>query len=345
MIEEKELKELLNEYSLNRISKLKCIPLSSLRYIAKKYGLKSKFKQMGQEGYKPVKWGKSKEQKNSRHIKIKYLPIEEINEKFKNGATQLEIAKEYGVDRSFVQWGFKNKYFNPIQKESKKMMAEKHHYKFTPEDKKKISERMTKYFADHPEKFPWRNKAHFKSVPCEKFKEWLTSQGIIFIEEYPALKDIGRNYCIDIAFPDKKLGIEINGTQHYNSDGSLKPYYAERTKIFEENGWKLLQIPYTLCYKLEEIKNDVLNFIENGKKKLEFDYTNYKIKIYIYPSDEELKKLVLSKPLSKLAIDLKIHVASLSRHCISHKIALPPKGYWGRKTKNPIGSDDKTFVD
>ena len=47
---------------------------------------------------------------------------------------------------------------------------------------------------------------------------------------------------IDIAFPDIKLGIEINGNQHYNSDGTLKDYYQERHNLIEEAGWKLLEV-------------------------------------------------------------------------------------------------------
>lgn len=57
-----------------------------------------------------------------------------------------------------------------------------------------------------------------------------------------------RNFSIDIAFPDLKIGIEINGNQHYNPDGSLKAYYAERHNLIVEAGWKLMELHYSVAY-------------------------------------------------------------------------------------------------
>ena len=55
-------------------------------------------------------------------------------------------------------------------------------------------------------------------------------------------------FSIDIAFPDIKFGIEVNGNQHYNSDGTLKPYYKERHDLIEKSGWILLELHYSSCY-------------------------------------------------------------------------------------------------
>lgn len=80
-------------------------------------------------------------------------------------------------------------------------------------------------------------------------KSFLKEKGIKFIEEYEPFNDV--NYCVDIAFPDEKIAIEVNGNQHYNKDGSLKDYYQKRHDLFVERGWKIFEIHYTKCYNID----------------------------------------------------------------------------------------------
>lgn len=81
---------------------------------------------------------------------------------------------------------------------------------------------------------------------------------IEFVEEYSPFNDY--HYSIDIAFPDLKLGIEVNGNQHYNKNGELKSYYQERHNIFESRGWKILEVHYSKCYKVNINKfDDIFN--------------------------------------------------------------------------------------
>ena len=80
-------------------------------------------------------------------------------------------------------------------------------------------------------------------------KNLLKEQNISFVEEYKALENY--NYSIDIAFPDLKVGIEVNGDQHYNRDGSLAEYYQVRHNRLEEAGWKIFEILHTKCYTLK----------------------------------------------------------------------------------------------
>lgn len=91
-----------------------------------------------------------------------------------------------------------------------------------------------------------------KSVPCDKFKEFLRNENFIFEEEFRPLKE--RQFCIDIAFPDEKIGIEINGNQHYSSIGCLAPYYQERHDLIESAGWKLYEIHYANCFNEDFLK-------------------------------------------------------------------------------------------
>jgi very-short-patch-repair endonuclease len=117
--------------------------------------------------------------------------------------------------------------------------------------RKSMSEKRKKFLADNPDSHPWRRPDNKISIPCENVKKYLSDRGIDFIPEYQPLDD--RFFSIDIAFPHIKVGIEINGMQHYNSDGSLKPYYQERHDLISLAGWKLIEVFYTECFSDEKI--------------------------------------------------------------------------------------------
>lgn len=123
----------------------------------------------------------------------------------------------------------------------------------THSDKTKqiISEKRKSFLFSNPDKHPWKNNSKFISVPCEKFKDTLKELGYDFKEEWQPLSD--RLFSIDIAFTEKKIGIEINGNQHYNSDGTLKSYYQERHDLICSSGWKLIEIHYSQCFDKENI--------------------------------------------------------------------------------------------
>lgn len=50
-----------------------------------------------------------------------------------------------------------------------------------------------------------------------------------------------------------------------------------------------------------------------------------------WPSDEELKKLVWEKPLSRLAKDLGVSDNAIRKRCMNRKIVLPKNGHWQRQ--------------
>lgn len=131
----------------------------------------------------------------------------------------------------------------------------KHH---TEETKKRISEKRKQWLLNHKDQHVWRRDSKFLSIPCENLKQYLRDKGINFVEEYEPFNDI--NYCVDIAWPDEKIAIEVNGNQHYNRDGSLSKYYQKRHKLFISRGWKLFEIHYSKCFNID-INNfdDILN--------------------------------------------------------------------------------------
>lgn len=112
----------------------------------------------------------------------------------------------------------------------------------------------------------------FKSMPCEKFKDILKESKISFLSEYQPLEN--RHYSIDIAFPDKKIAIEINGNQHYEKDGKLKPYYQERHDNIESAGWKILEIRSRLVFNKEFI-DKIIPSLKKDYNLGEFDYSKF----------------------------------------------------------------------
>jgi hypothetical protein len=146
--------------------------------------------------------------------------------------------------------------------------------KHTDKTKEKMSLKRKEWLAKNPEKHPWRSKDKFRSIPCNTLKYFLKSKNIEFIEEYqPGLLD-GRFHSIDIAFPEKKIAIEVNGNQHYEKDGTLKPYYKERHEYLEKLGWTVIEIHYSLVYNTEFVEN-LASKITKSEKIADYNHTEY----------------------------------------------------------------------
>jgi very-short-patch-repair endonuclease len=122
----------------------------------------------------------------------------------------------------------------------------------TKQWKERMSVIKKKFHSEHPNyQSGWNGKAQ-RSHPCEAVKSMLRKNGIDFIEEFQALRPI-RFYAIDIAFPNKKIGIEINGNHHYGIDQELKPYYQERHNLLVSHGWTIHEVHYKKAYDFNYI--------------------------------------------------------------------------------------------
>lgn len=185
-------------------------------------------------------------------------------------------------DRSNVCEFCKEKY-EGTKREHLKICSSRRHkgYKHTEEEKKKISEQRKLYLKQHPENHPWKRNGKFTSKPCETLKKFLREK-YKFVEEYTDTR-WEHNYSLDIAFLEKKIAIEINGNQHYNSNWELNEYYQKRHDYLTSNGWNVLEIHYAWCYIEDKIK-EICEAIDNNKTI----------------SFEETKKLLEHKRLTKL---------------------------------------------
>lgn len=122
-------------------------------------------------------------------------------------------------------------------------------HKHTEETKQRISKSHKKWLSEHKDEHIWRRDSKFLSKPCENLKEYLKEHNISFVEEYEPFDDV--HYCLDIAWPDEKIAIEVNGNQHYDRNGNLSKYYLKRHKLFEDRGWKVFEVHYSKCYYIK----------------------------------------------------------------------------------------------
>lgn len=148
-------------------------------------------------------------------------------------------------------------------------------HKQKQETKDKISIGMKNYLKNNPDKLNWI-KDRMKSEPCEIFKTILKSKNLFFIEELKPLNE--RNFSIDIALPEYKIGIEINGNQHYKSGNVLllKDYYRIRHELIEKEGWKLIELHYKTVFD-KNIENIIDSIIIERDHNYSIETKNYLI--------------------------------------------------------------------
>lgn len=191
--------------------------------------------------------------------------INEIQEIHNSGIYWYKLPQKTGISKTVL-----NKYLS-----DGKIIKILHKRKHSNETKNKISKARKKYLKENPDKHPWKNNSKFKSNPCELFKEKLKKLNVIFSSEFTD-PNWCRIYAIDIAFPCHKIGIEINGNQHYNNDGTLKDYYIKRNKYLTELGWYIYNIHYSIIYN-DILSTNIINDIkQHSLSQTEYDkYVDY----------------------------------------------------------------------
>lgn len=180
--------------------------------------------------------------------------------------------------------------------------------------RKLLSQKRKEWLKNNPDKHPWKNKNKYKSAPCEKVKTFLIESGIQFQPEFDPKID-GRFFSIDIAIPDKMIALEINGNQHYERNGVLKPYYQERHDALLKAGWNVFEIHYSACFNLS-MWAQFADTIKNSPVVKEFDYFNYK------PTPKKEKPVYLCQCGKKITVDAKscLNCRSISRRKITRPL-------------------------
>lgn len=185
-----------------------------------------------------------------------------------------------------------NPLYVPVQKQIEHKVKKNKPQKLSEEHKQKIREGLARWKKQNEQLFLEYSRG--KSKCCENFKQMLRNKNISFIEEYtPFIPD--RLYSLDIAFPNEKIGIEINGSQHYTTNGELNDRTLEKQKYFEEHGWKIFQIYYKQCYNINvEDFSDILSLDIYDKSYIQEDF-DIREKIR-----KEKEKVIQDKILKKI---------------------------------------------
>ena len=195
----------------------------------------------------------------------------------------------------------------------------------TLDQRKSIAKGRSDYLKNNPDKHPWKNNEKFKSVPCENVKKYLRDRDIDFIEELRPLTN--RQYSLDIAFPHIKTAIEVNGQQHYNSDGSLKRYYQERHDLIENSGWNIIEVHYSQCFSDENISK-FLNF--------DIPYDDKNIVVEYKKIEEQKKKNAPLKRGEKMNIKMNEKWNPVKDEIFNHNIDFSKYG-WSTQVAKVMG--------
>lgn len=200
-----------------------------------------------------------------------------IDDYSNNNFTYRELIVKYKVTNTSLAKILKAENVNITDKKKKRGTCFKKH---TEETKKKISKLRTEWLINNPDKHVWKRNTKFISQPCEHLKTIFEENNIKFLPEFPYNEEEFvkysnlftkyRNYSIDISFPEKRIGVEINGNQHYNSDKTLKPHYQEKHDYFIKNDWKIYEIYYLKVYDSDFVSN-LIEIIKNDNVG-EFNY-------------------------------------------------------------------------
>ena len=164
------------------------------------------------------------------------------------------------------------------------------------EHKQKIRNGLQKWKDNHKKEFLVYSRSQSKC--CENFKNYLRKNNIDFIEEYTPYPN-ERLYRLDISFPDEKIGIEINGSQHYDNNGNLNKPTLDKQKFFEDHGWKIIQIYYKWCYNIlgknKEI-NSIFDLPIHNKNYVKEIYT----KKYLREQNKKQNQIIKEKKKQEL---------------------------------------------
>ncbi len=141
--------------------------------------------------------------------------------------------------------------------------------KLSTEHKKKISEGRLKFLKENPEMVPYKlNHKHKETFPEKYFRNVL--KGFVY-----QFRVSGTLYEIDFANPENKIGIEIDGEQHY-VDPSIVNHDIKRTEVLNNLGWRLIRIRWSEYKSLPlEDRKDIISMIMENSFDVEGKIIHY----------------------------------------------------------------------
>ena len=129
------------------------------------------------------------------------------------------------------------------------------------ETKNKISRHRKEYLKNNPDKVPYLlNHSSKESYPEKYFTEVFEKEKIEIIKKHR----VGL-YELDFCIIDRKIDIEVDGSQHYY-DKKILESDKRRTEFLESRGWFVIRIDWSKYQKLN--KEEKILFIKSLKEEL-----------------------------------------------------------------------------
>jgi len=311
--------------------------------------------------------------KNNLSIIEKYN-WKEIQKYYDDEHSYRDITREYGVPSRSISKAVKLGLLKTrTLSEAKKISCRLHPYKHSEATKHKLSKIQKKYMAEHPNipAFHGIGKNHKESYPEKYFDE-------LFRKKHIKLNRYGRIYIYELDFYDarKKIDIEIDGEQHYRFVKTMESD-KRKDKYLKEHGWQIIRIRWAHYCRLDRNeKEEVVKQIKAKLKNRKLDLTipekltnkhycvdcgkevwrsskrcracsnkvlPHPTKI-IWPTREELERLVWEKPSTHIAKQLGVSDSAVKKHCRKLEISKPKPGYWTKKRSSKNNRSIKNAV-
>lgn len=206
----------------------------------------------------------------------KYINWEEIQNFYDLGNSWRDILKKFKISNNRLSNAIESGLFKTRSKsESVKLYTEKNPRRHSEETKNKISEIRKRYLQENPDKVPYKlNHSSKESYPEKYFTEVFKNEGIEVVKSFY----IGI-YELDFSIPDKRIDIEVDGSQHYY-DEKIAESDRRRNKFLEDDGWDIIRINWS------------------EYQKLSFDHK----KDYIFRLKSYINKLIDTKPTFEVPV-------------------------------------------
>lgn len=190
---------------------------------------------------------------------------EDIQLDINNGFTYRKLSDKYNISQRSISKANKLGLIKTKNKSEALIISHtKTVRKHTQETKDKISKIRKEYLKNNPDKVPYKlNHSHKESYPEKYFTDVFDNNNIKYIKEYYT-----NGYYIDFVVGDK-VGIEIDGEQHYLDERIVKHDLIRYDKLNTEN-WKIIRIRWSEYQKMsyDMKKNyitDLIKFIDDNE--------------------------------------------------------------------------------
>lgn len=285
------------------------------------------------------------------------LNWEKIQKLYDEGLSLRELSEKFNIKLNDIKKATKSNLFKARSLSEAMRLSRKLKPRFhSKESKEKMSKSRIKFLTENPEKAMYmQNKfANVPSFPERYFSGLLKESKFIY-------KFRLFTYELDFANLDDSINLEIDGSQHKQTEAAIKHDLKRNQKLID-NGWKVIRVYWPEFQKLNKLqKDEVINsiktlnpfecsavslfgwenknfikyencqqkfFCENcGNEKSRYGKlcrkcTNLKNRKVFRPSKEELNMLI--QELSMVAIGKKFGVSdnSVRKWCVYYNINL-----------------------